>query len=128
MSPFVIAIVQRDPAIAAWWGTRTECASAITRKAREGHQEIASAAEAELHRLAGQWFEIEPVEEVRVTAERLLWSYSLRAADAFQLAAALAWCGGRPASMEFVSLDARLRGAALDERFTILPRDLPSLG
>jgi len=47
--------------------------------------------------------------------------YRLRAADAFQLAAALAWCEGHPRGERFLSLDDRLRDAARREGFTVLP-------
>jgi len=45
----------------------------------------------------------------------------LRAADALQLAAALAWAQEQPLGRELVSLDLRLREAAQGEGFTILP-------
>jgi hypothetical protein len=43
------------------------------------------------------------------------------AADAFQLGAALAWCGGQPSGHGIVTLDIRLRDAASREGFDTLP-------
>jgi hypothetical protein len=71
--------------------------------------------------LAGTWVELLPSEAIRAAAERLLAVHVLRAADAFQLAAALAWCGGRPAGHSVVTLDLRLREAASIEGFDTLP-------
>jgi predicted nucleic acid-binding protein len=71
--------------------------------------------------LAETWVELLPSESVRATAERLLAVHSLRAADAFQLAAALAWCGDRPSGHSVVTLDSRLRDAASREGFDALP-------
>jgi hypothetical protein len=63
------------------------------------------------------------VESLRDTAERLLAVHPLRAADAFQLAAALGWCGGRPSGHAVVALAARLRDAASREGFDLYPED-----
>jgi predicted nucleic acid-binding protein len=52
--------------------------------------------------------------------------HALRAADAFQLAAALLWSRGKTTGREFVSFDDRLREAAVREGFDMLPRDDPS--
>ena len=65
--------------------------------------------------------EIEPWEKVREVASELILKHPLRAADAFQLAAALVWCGGKTRSESFVCLDDRLRGAAALEGFRVLP-------
>jgi hypothetical protein len=47
--------------------------------------------------------------------------HPLRAADAFQLAAALLWCEEDPSRETFVCLDDRLLEAARREGFRILP-------
>jgi uncharacterized protein len=65
--------------------------------------------------------EVTPSEDVRERAERLLGVHALRAADALQLAAALIWARERPARLEFVCLDGRLRGIAWREGFAVLP-------
>jgi len=117
------ALLERDPAVAVWWATRTECLSALTRRMREGGLTPAGyrAARRVLAALAETWIELLPSEAVRATAERLLAVHSLRAADAFQLGAALAWCDSRPAGHSIVTLDGRLRDAASREGFDALP-------
>ena len=117
------ALLEEDPAVAVWWATRTECLSALTRRMREGELAPAGyrAARRVLGTLAETWVELLPSEPVRATAERLLAVHSLRAADAFQLGAALAWCAGRPAGHSIVALDGRLRDAASREGFDALP-------
>jgi len=52
---------------------------------------------ARLDYMRSRWNEVQPTEEVRERAERLLRIHKLRAADALQLAAALVWCDGAPA-------------------------------
>ena len=116
-------LLERDPAVAVWWATRTECLSALTRRMREGELAPAGyrAARRVLAALAETWVELLPSEAVRATAERLLAVHALRAADAFQLGAALAWCAGRPPGHSIVTLDSRLRDAASRERFDARP-------
>lgn len=117
------ALIEGDPAVAVWWATRTECLSALARRMREralvpvGHR----AARTVLAALAESWVEVQPSEAIRATAERLLAVHALSAADAFQLAAALAWCGGRPSGQGIVTLDSRLRTVAGWEGFDTLP-------
>ena len=117
------ALLEADPAVAVWWATRTECLSALTRRMREGKIAPAGyrAARRVLAALTETWVELLPSETVRATAERLLAVHSLRAAAAFQLGAALAWCGGRPPGHGIVALDGRLRDAASREGFDVLP-------
>lgn len=77
-----------------------------------------------LRQLADAWTEVQPSETLRGTAERLLAVHVLRAADAFQLAAALHWCQRQPMTKELVPFDTRLRNAAYKEGFTILPAEI----
>lgn len=108
-----------------WWATRTECISALARQVREGI--IPSSGERQarhvLAALARAWAEVQPSEAVRRSAERLLAVHPLRAADAFQLAAALQWCHERPDGTELVSFDDRLRASANREGFAVLPSE-----
>lgn len=115
-----------DPAMIVWWGTRTECVSALARRVREGGMSGTGERQARdvLRQLVQVWAEVQPSESLRDTAERLLAVHPLRAADAFQLAAALQWCQGAAAGHAVVSFDARLRGAAYREGFTLLPERL----
>lgn len=64
---------------------------------------------------------MQPSEAVRSLAERLLVTHALRAADAFQLAAAIQRRGAPPNDVELVSYDGRLRAAAHAEGFVVLP-------
>jgi predicted nucleic acid-binding protein len=105
-----------------WWGTIVEALSSIHRLAREGHlAPIArNQASRRLDYLRSRWNEIQPTEEVRQGAERLLAVHRLRTADAIQLAAALVWCSNRPRARMFVGADAGLLDAAEAEGFTII--------
>lgn len=122
-SSTVRAIALDDPAMVVWWATRTECISALVRRAREGGLSGSGERQARqvLRQLSDAWIEIQPSESLRGTAERLLAVHPLRAADAFQLAAALEWCQGHAADHALVSFDARLRDASHGEGFTVLP-------
>ena len=112
-----------DPALVVWWATRTECLSALMRGQRERRISLAvvERSGAILRRLARGWSEVQPSELVRTRAEHLLGVHALRAANGFQLAAALLWCRGEPAGNEFVSFDQRLREAARREGFVVRP-------
>jgi uncharacterized protein len=125
-SATVKSILSKDSSVVVWWATRTECVSAFMRQTREGGLSMATERQARqvLRLLAGAWSEVQPSETLRATAERLLAVHPLRAADAFQLAAALHWCQRQPANKELVSFDSRLRDAAYKEGFTILPEEI----
>lgn len=115
-------IYREDADLAVWWSTRVECAGALARTLRNGEidrrqYEIAAGRLAEM---ASSWSEVDPVDEVRVQAARLVDTHVLRTADAFQLGAALHGFENRE-KPRFVCLDARLRGAALLEGFDVLP-------
>jgi uncharacterized protein len=116
-------LVSTDPELAVWWGTRSECVSALARRTRQGV--LTSHGEAQawvvLYRLSSNWYEIAPNDWVRALAEHFLIQHPLRTADAYQLAAAYAWSGGHPQGGQFVCLDGRLRNAAQAEGFTVLP-------
>lgn len=117
------SVLTGDSSVVVWWGTRTECVSALNRQIREGSLRIEDErqARAVLKQLADAWSEVQPSESLRGTAERLLAVHALRAADALQLSAALQWCQRQPMNKDLVSFDARLRDAAYKEGFTILP-------
>jgi predicted nucleic acid-binding protein len=123
----ILELFESDPVIIAWWATDIECTSAIARRQRVGqlNEEIASEALSRLNALRAGWHEVEPSEEIRESAKRLLRVHDLRTADALQLAAALYVSEARPSTLQFVSLDSRLLTAARREGFlTIKP--LPS--
>jgi len=121
----VVAILREDQEAVVWWGTDTECASAIARLERQGdlRPEAADEAYRRLAQLRGAWGEIHPVEELRETARRLLRVHDLRAGDALQLAAAWLAAERHPSTLEFVCLDQRLARAATLEGFIVLMAD-----
>lgn len=119
----LLDLLRQDPAILVWWGTPVECTSAVARREREGALGVADAGGAleRLRDLAAAWQEIVPSEAVRATAQRLLRVHPLRAGGSLQLAAALVAAEHEPATLEFVSLDARLNEAAAREGFPVRP-------
>lgn len=116
-------VIQGDEDLIVWWATRVECLSALARRRREGNLsgEAEGLAKGLLLALASGWSEVLPGEMVRQRTERLLAVHPLRAADAFQLAAALVWAEEKPQGLEIVCLDQNLREAALKEGFEVLP-------
>ncbi|HEX5436552.1 MAG TPA: type II toxin-antitoxin system VapC family toxin [Gemmatimonadaceae bacterium] len=120
-------VLEDDPEIIVWWGTRVECVSALARYAREQGMSAAHLvpAHGRLAGLADRWSEILASELLRSTAERIVRTHPLRGADAMQLAAALIASGGEPGGLAFVSFDVRQRDAARREGFPVLPDDMP---
>ena len=118
----MVTRVEEDPQLLVWWGTPVEMVSALARREREdvlGPEELA-ASQAVIRQLARAWHEVLPTEVVRRTAQRLLRTHPLRAADSLQLAAALVACGQDASTLEWVCLDERLNAAARREGFTVL--------
>jgi predicted nucleic acid-binding protein len=115
------ALYAQDPEVVVWWGTPVECASAIARLERDGALTAARAADAfaRLDSLSGSWFQVDPRDEIRETARRLLRVHPLRAAHALQLAAAFVVAERRPPTLAFLTLDDRLRKAAAKEGFIV---------
>ena len=105
-----------------WWGSLVECASALNRLHREGGLDAGKLSQSleDLQTLGEAWLEVQPMERVRRRALRLLRVHALRGADALQLAAALTAAEEEPASLDFVSSDARLSTAAEREGFQVL--------
>jgi len=98
----LMALLEEDGEVLAWWGTPVEIASALARREREGlltPDDVAAALDA-ARALAESWHEIVPSDAVRRTAERLLRTH--------------------PTSLELVCLDERLKSAARREGFTVL--------
>jgi uncharacterized protein len=119
---YLLNLLEQDADMLAWWGTPVEIASALARREREGlltADEVMTALTA-AHALAESWHEIVPSESIRRTAERLLRTHPLRAADSLQLAAALVASDHDPISLEFVCLDVRLARAAQREGFVVI--------
>ena len=119
----LLALLEADPVVLAWWGTPQECVSALSRLERDGHLDRAgvNGAIARLRALQNVWHEIGPTEAVRESALRLLRVHPLRAADSLQLAAALVASEVQTSGLPFVCLDERLIEAASREGLPLLP-------
>lgn len=124
-SPAMQRLYADDPVVVTWWSTEIECVSAVVRRQRAGRLPgtVASMAFARLHALRNGWHEVEAGDEIREAAKRFLRVHDLRAADAVQLAAAFFAAEARPATLELVCLDARLREAAQREGFPLSPAE-----
>ena len=125
-SSVLTAMLKSDQDMVVWWGAETECVSALARLEREEALSAKGMAEVMLRLglLKYSWFEVQPVDGIRVTARRLLRTHPLRAADSLQLAAAIAASESDPSTLSFVCLDERLRIAAGREGFDVLPSAL----
>jgi predicted nucleic acid-binding protein len=115
-------IIADDSVMTVWWGTVVECASAISRLARDHDldEPTVAAAFERLEALADAWTEVEASRSVRATAVRMLRVHPLRAGDALQLASAFVATGGDTAAIDLVALDDRLAAAARKEGFRVL--------
>jgi predicted nucleic acid-binding protein len=106
-----------------WWGTFVEVRGALARLRR--HQEISSAAfQASVDRLSDliqSWREIQPTDLVRRIAAEQLDRFALRAGDALQLGAAMAWAKLKPRGRVFVCNDQRLSAAGRRPGLMSLP-------
>ena len=122
-SDALTALLAADKEVVIWWATPLECQSALYRRHRDAP--LPSPLMREMTDRLRAFVEhadtIAPTDDVRRRAARLLASHPLRAADALQLAAALAWCEEQPHTETFVSLDERLCAAARKEGFEISP-------
>lgn len=117
------SLLAEDPILTTWWATDIECASAIARRERTAAIDPVGAADAyaALAALAETWREVPPSVRLRDVARRIVRMHDLRAADAFQLAAAHEASDRRPETLPLVTLDDRLAVAARREGFPILP-------
>lgn len=110
-----------DRNIVVAWTTPVECASACTRRFRMNQLSESTLVSIvnRLRELRSEWVVAEPSGAVASEAERLVLRHGLHAADAIQLASAIAT---RDASDgELVSLDRRLSHAATIEGFRTIP-------
>lgn len=114
-------LLRQDDEMIVWWGSETECVSALARLERENALDSGSMRTAleRLDALESSWIEVEAVPAVRRTARRLLRVHQIRAADALQLAAAFLASEGQPSTLGFVCLDERLSAAADREGFEL---------
>jgi uncharacterized protein len=119
-------LLREDDSIAVWWGSWVECAVVISRLLREGwlNEQGEGEARALLDLLTEDWREVQPTDEMRSLAALISRRQPLRAAYALQLAAAFVWRESTDENPGFVYLDERLRRAALEEGFDVLPETL----
>jgi len=112
-APAAQNLIQRY-SLVVWWATPVEVRGAFSRllRTRELMSSQHVGAQVRLTELRSKWREISPAPGLRDQAERLLDRFPLKAADALQLAAALAWVSGRPRNRAFISGDALLHDAA----------------
>jgi predicted nucleic acid-binding protein len=105
-----------------WWATAVEVVTSFNRLYREKNltQQGKEQAINRLSYLRRRWNDVQPTDEVRDTAERMLNVHKLRAAGALQLAAALVWCSHRPRGRHFIGADGDLADAAETEGFTVI--------
>jgi uncharacterized protein len=116
-------LLQRDPEVAFWWGAILECVEALAdlRRRKVMSEAGFATARALIEQLRARAFEIQPSEEVRARALRILTVHPLKAGRALQLAASLVWCREHTQGVGFVCLDEALRLAAAQEGFRVLP-------
>ncbi|MBK9707602.1 MAG: type II toxin-antitoxin system VapC family toxin [Acidobacteria bacterium] len=118
------ALLRRFGQPVIWWGTAVEIHSALSRL----HEEE-TISDRELINSIKRWEAIEsisreitPTEQVKRLARSLPGQYRIRSLDAFQLAAALAWCQEQPRRRPFICLDGRLAQAAEKAGFNVYPQ------
>ena len=113
ITPRAIALYKLHGAV-VWWATPVEIASALARLVRIKQLDPSDWTRAHklAQRLADSWSVIQPTDVLRAKSAQLVERYDLRAADAFQLAAALEWCEGAAQGRVFLTADQRLREAA----------------
>jgi len=111
-----------DPGVVVWTLTRVEAVSAFRRLVREGAllESDAHGCERLLEEILTRAHVVADVEPVKETACRLLRTHALRAADAMQLGAALAWADGSARGLFFHTPDRRLALAAEREGFSVV--------
>ncbi len=116
-------IFNKDTDLAVWWGAEVEFQSAVARKAREKRvdRNQAAALQRRFQQLWHSAHEAPPLERTRKLAARLVRVHPLKAADAFQLAAALMVAEDAPENLGFVCLDKQLGEAAMREGLPWLP-------
>lgn len=117
-TPAAVAL-SKGYSMAVWWAAPVEIKGAFARLVRMRQLTPKGQVQAQivLEQLRHDWHEILPNPEVRERAERLVDRFPLKAADAMQLAAAVAWSTGRTKGRVFISGDSQLLEAARELGF-----------
>ena len=119
-SEAVSALFATDSDIVLSWFTPVEISSAIWRRWRETTEVLQrERAERVVSRLRESWYEVTDIHAVAQLAHEVLQRHRLKAADALQLASALAVANDRNL-VPFVTLDGRLAAAAQGEGLTVI--------
>ena len=107
--------------IFVWWGTFTECISALSHLERMNdltNSEVENALTA-MREVSADWNVILPSDQVREKANRLLRVHPLRSGDAFQLASAIVASEDLASRISLTTFDERLATAARKEGFKV---------
>jgi predicted nucleic acid-binding protein len=114
ITPQAIALYKLHDLV-IWWASPVEIASALARLVRMKQLDSSDWTRARklAKRLADSWSVIQPSDALRAKSAQLVDRYDLRAADCFQLAAALEWCEDSPQGRVFLTADRGLRDVAL---------------
>jgi predicted nucleic acid-binding protein len=120
------ALIHHDAEVVASFITAVEVSSAVWRRLHNGKLGAAehAAAEEQFAALSNNWWEENELRRIIDLALDLLRRHPLRAADAIQLASAIAIVKAariKPSSLPFVTLDGDLADAARAEGFPVLP-------
>src|SRR5262245_49273331 len=115
--------IAEDAAVVAWTLTPVELVSALRRLVRDGAlvEQAAREAEEVVRDLIARAHIVSDVERVKALTIRVLRVHALRAADALQLGAALAWSDGHTEGAILHTFDKRLAEAASREGFRVRP-------
>jgi uncharacterized protein len=115
--------IAEDAAVVAWTLTPAELVSALRRLVRDGAlvEQAAREAEEVVRDLIARAHIVSDVERVKALTIRVLRVHALRAADALQLGAALAWSDGHTEGAILHTFDKRLAEAASREGFRVIP-------
>ena len=118
ITPRVIAFY-KNYEVVIWWATAVEIASALARLMRMKQLDSSDWVKARklAKSLADSWSVIQPSEGLRAKSAQLVDRYDVRAADAFQLAAALEWREDATQGRIFLTVDQKVREAALRNGF-----------
>lgn len=120
ITPRAVELYQTYEAV-VWWATPVEISSALARLVRMRQLDAAGWSQARkvAQTIAETCFVVQPSENLRSKAAQLVDRYDLRAADAFQLAAALEWCEDIPQGQPFMTADQKLQRAAALSGFEV---------
>jgi uncharacterized protein len=116
------ALAGQDPDMLVWWGSQLECVSALTRLERAVALDAKAVATSfeRLKQLADSWHELKPGGIVRESAVRFLRVSFVGGSRCSTTCGCLRRSRARPPSLQFVTLDERLAGAARQEGFELV--------